>query len=93
MMEIFDIIIFESSLKEINNGKLKYLRILCTIPITLLELNENRILASESVSEIESIFNDLILHTLIIINLKLLNIKILINFLSILVFGKNIYGF
>ena len=63
MMRIFDILIYESSFKVINKDNLHYLRILCAIPITLFEINENRILACESVSEIESIFNDLTLHT------------------------------
>ena len=64
MMRIFDILILECSFKNINNDKLQYLRILCAIPITLMELNKKRILACESVSEIESIFNDLILRAL-----------------------------
>ena len=64
MMRIFDILIFECSFKNINNDKLQYLRILCAIPITLLELNKKRILACESVSELETIFNDLILRAL-----------------------------
>ena len=63
MMRIFDIIIFESSFKGKFNDKLHYLRILCSIPITLLELSKKNILACESVSEIESIFNNLISHT------------------------------
>ena len=63
MMRIFDIIIFESSFKGKFKDKLHYLRILCSIPITLFELSEKNILACESVSEIESIFNNLISHT------------------------------
>ena len=63
MMRIFDILIFESSFQGLYGDKLQYLRILCAIPITLFELSKNRILACKSVSEIESIFNDLILHT------------------------------
>ena len=63
MMRIFDIIIFESSFKGKFKDKLHYLRILCSIPITLFELSEKRFLACESVSEIESIFNNLILCT------------------------------
>ena len=62
MMRILDIIIFESSFKGKFNDKLHYLRILCSIPITLFELSKKRILACESVSEIESIFNNLISH-------------------------------
>ena len=63
MMRIFDILIFESSFQGLYGDSLQYLRILCAIPITLFELSKNRILACKTVSEIESIFNDLILHT------------------------------
>ena len=63
MMRIFDILIFESSFQGLYGDKLQYLRILCAIPITLFELSKNRILVCKTVSEIESIFNDLILHT------------------------------
>ena len=63
MMRIFDIIIFESSFQGLYGDKLQYLRILCAIPITLFGLSKNRILVCKSVSEIQSIFNDLILHT------------------------------
>ena len=63
MMRIFDIIIFESSFQGLYGDNLQYLRILCAIPITLFELSKKRILVCKSVSEIESIFNDLILHT------------------------------
>ena len=60
MMRIFDIIIFESSFQGLYGDKLQYLRILCAIPITLFGLSKNRILVCKSVSEIQSIFNDLI---------------------------------
>ena len=60
MMRIFDILIFESSFQGLYGDKLQYLRILCAIPITLFEISKNRILACKSVSEIESIINDLI---------------------------------
>ena len=63
MMRILDILIYESSFKNINNDRIQNLRVLCAIPITLIELNKNKILACESVSEINSIFNDFILHT------------------------------
>ena len=63
MMRIFDIIIFESSFQNIYSDNMQYLRILCSIPLTLFELNEDRILACKSVSEIESIINDLNLYT------------------------------
>ena len=63
MMRILDILIFESSYKNINKDRLQGLRVLCAIPITLMGLNEKRILSCESVSEIESIFNGLALHT------------------------------
>ena len=63
MMRLFDILIFESSFQGLYGDNLQYLRILCAIPITLFELSKNRILACKSVSEIDSIFNDLMLHT------------------------------
>ena len=63
MMRILDIIIFESSFKDYYNDNLQYLRILCSIPLTLFEFNQDRILACKSVSEIHSIMNDLNLCT------------------------------
>ena len=64
MMRILDIIIFESSYQDIYSDKMEYLRILCSIPLTLFELNESEILACKSVSEIESILtNNLFMHT------------------------------
>ena len=64
MMRIFDILIFESAFQGLYGDKLQYLRILCAIPITLFELSQDKILLCKSVSEIETIFNDLISHTL-----------------------------
>ena len=64
MMRILDIIIFESSFKDSYSDNMQYLRILCSIPLTLFEFNEDRILACKSVSEIETIINDLNLCTL-----------------------------
>ena len=63
MMRILDIMVFESSMKDLYNDKLQYLRILCSIPLTLFEFSEEQILSCKSVSEIESITNDLFLHT------------------------------
>ena len=63
MMRIFDILIFESAFQGLYGDNLQYLRILCAIPITLFELSKDKILLCKSVSEIESIFNDLISHT------------------------------
>ena len=63
MMRILDVIVFESSVQGIYSDDLQYLRILCAIPLTLFELSESQILACKSVSEIESIINDLFLHT------------------------------
>ena len=63
IIRILDILIYESSFKNLNNDKLQGLRVLCAIPITLMQIHKNRILACESVSEIDSIFNDLALHT------------------------------
>ena len=63
MMRIFDILIFESAFQGLYGDNLQYLRILCAIPITLFELSQEKILLCKSVSEIESIFNDLISHT------------------------------
>ena len=64
MMRIFDILIFESSFQGLFCDKLQYLRILCAIPITLFQLGKKKIIVCKSVSEIESIFYDLILQTL-----------------------------
>ena len=63
MMRILDIIIFEISFQDSFSDNLQYLRVLCAIPITLFEFNEDRLLACKSVSEIESIINDLNLQT------------------------------
>ena len=63
MMRIFDIIIFESAFQDSYSDNLQYLRILCSIPLTLFEFNEDRILSCKSVSEIEAIINDLNLET------------------------------
>ena len=63
MMRILDIIVFESSMKDLYTDKMQYLRVLCAIPLTLFEFSEEKILACKSVSEIESITNDLFLHT------------------------------
>ena len=63
MMRILDIIVFESSLQDSYSDKLYYLRVLCSIPLTLYEFSEDQILACKSVSEIESITNDLFSHT------------------------------
>ena len=63
MMRILDIIIFESAFQDSYNDNMQYLRILCSIPLTLFEFNEDRILSCKSVSEIESIINDLNLCT------------------------------
>ena len=61
-----DIIIFESSLETDQNDKViyyimkyDYLRLLCTIPITLLKLNQKKILAAKSVKELDTHFSDL----------------------------------
>ena len=63
MMRILDIIVFESSGKDLYSDNMQYLRILCAIPLTLFEFSEDQILACKSVSEIESVTNDLFLHT------------------------------
>ena len=64
MMRIFDILIFESGSKGKFVDDMQYLRFLCAIPITLLELNKKDILECESVSELESILGNLISHSL-----------------------------
>ena len=64
MMRILDIIVFELSIQNFyNNDNMQYLRILCAIPLTLFEFSQSDILACKSVSEIQSITNDLFLHT------------------------------
>ena len=62
MMRIFDILFFESGIEGKFVDDLQYLRILCAIPVTLFELNKKDILECESVSELESILNNLISH-------------------------------
>ena len=63
MMRIFDILIFESGIAGKYIDDLQYLRILCAIPITLFDFNKKEILECEFVSELETIFNNLIFHT------------------------------
>ena len=93
MMRILDIFIYESSFKVLNNDKLQSFRVLCSIPITMIELNKNRILACESVSEIDSIFNDLASHTFNHYKFITALEKTLENFLFVLVSLKDIFGF
>ena len=63
MMRIFDILLFESGINGKYIDDLQYLRILCAIPITLFDFNKKEIMECESVSELETIFNNLISHT------------------------------
>ena len=63
MMRIFDILIYESGIQGKFIDNMQYLRILCAIPITLFELNKKDILECNSISELESILNNLISHT------------------------------
>ena len=63
MMRMLDILVFESSMQGLLTDDMQYLRVLCAIPLTLFEFSEKEILACKSVSEIESITNDLFLHT------------------------------
>ena len=62
MMRIFDIIIFESGIEGKFIDDMQYLRVLCAIPITLFEFNKKDILECESVSELESVINNLIFY-------------------------------
>ena len=56
---IMDIFLF-----EINSGdSLEYLRFLCSIPLTLFMLSEEDILHTNSVSELETILNGMIIKT------------------------------
>ena len=63
MMRILDILVFESSMQGLYTDDMQYLRVLCAIPLTLFEYSEKEILSCKSVSEIESITNDLFLYT------------------------------
>ena len=62
-MRILDIIIFEATYKGYYGDHLQYLRILCCIPITLMTFRRKNILNCESVSELQSVFEDMILGT------------------------------
>ena len=59
-MRIFDILIFEATYHSYLGNNLQYLRILCTIPITLMTFKKKNILNCESVSELQSVFEDMI---------------------------------
>ena len=63
MMRIFDIIIFESGIEGKYIDDLQYLRVLVAIPITLFEFNKKDIIECESVSELESMINNLIFYS------------------------------
>ena len=60
-MRILDILIFEATYKGYYGDHLQYLRILCTIPITLMHYKRNNILNCQSVSEMKTIFEDMII--------------------------------
>ena len=63
-LNLFDILIYESTFsKTIYNDRLQYLRVLCTVPITLMSLKRKDILACKSVSELEVVFKDLIVES------------------------------
>ena len=64
MLIILDVIIFEAGIKGKYIDEIQYLRILCAIPITLFDLNKKYILECESVSELESILNSFVPHTI-----------------------------
>jgi hypothetical protein len=64
MLIILDVIIFEAGIKGKYIDDIQYLRILCAIPITLFDLNKKYILECESVSELESILNSFVPHTI-----------------------------
>ena len=61
ILRILDILIFEASFKGHFGDKLQYLRIICTIPITLIHFKRNNILNCESVSELKTVFEDMII--------------------------------
>lgn len=63
LLRVFDILIFESSFGELFGDNLRYLRILCAIPITLFKMNEKKIIEAQSVSELETIFDDFVTKT------------------------------
>ena len=61
LFPFYDILLLEASqLMRKDDYGLRYLQLLCTVPITLFELNENKILQSRSVSELETISEDFI---------------------------------
>ena len=63
LFRVFDILLFEASCTEFFGDSLRYLRILCTIPITIFQMNEKNILAAQSVSELETIVDDFVIKT------------------------------
>ena len=63
-LNMFDILIYESTYyKQVLGDRLQYLRILCTIPITLISLKKKDILECQSVSELEIIIKDMIVQS------------------------------
>ncbi len=60
-MRILDILIFEATYKGYYGDHLQYLRILCTIPITLMHFKRKNILNCQSVSEMKTILEDMII--------------------------------
>jgi len=59
-LRLLDIIIFEASLKTNSSDRYEYLRVICTVPLTLLKLNEKKILECLSVKEMEKTLDNLI---------------------------------
>ena len=60
LFPFYDILIFEA---YNSKDKLKYLRILCATPVTLFQMNEKKILQAQTVSELETVFDDFIIKT------------------------------
>jgi hypothetical protein len=58
-LRLLDIIIFEAALVTNSSDNFDYLRVLCTIPLTLLKMKEKKIMECRSVREMEKIFDDL----------------------------------
>jgi hypothetical protein len=59
-LRLLDITIFEAAVKNFDDDRYHYLRVICTIPITLMKLNERKIMECKTVREMETIFSDLI---------------------------------
>lgn len=62
-LRILDVLILESTIKTEKLDKFNYLRFLCVIPITLMELNQSSIMACKTTRELETVLIDCVRKT------------------------------